>query len=56
MNVNNENKLQELSLYVNINLNNMNIQKQQDAKTFKKLKLMKWKKLYKMQKIYTQKI
>ncbi len=26
MNVNNENKLQELSLYVNINLNNMNIQ------------------------------
>ena len=32
MNVNNENKLQELSLYVNINLNNMNIQKQQNAK------------------------
>ena len=69
MNVNNENKLQELSLYVNINLNNMNIQKQQNAKTynkdtlrssylykFNKLKLKKWKKLYKMQKIYTQKI
>ena len=36
MNVNNENKLQELSLYVNINLNNMNIQKQQDAKTYNK--------------------
>ena len=36
MNVNNENKLQELSLYVNINLNNMNIQKQQNAKTYNK--------------------
>ena len=36
MNINNENKLQELSLYVNINLNNMNIQKQQNAKTYNK--------------------
>ena len=36
MNVNNENKLQELSLYVNIHLNNMNIQKQQNAKTYNK--------------------
>lgn len=36
MNVNNENKLQELSLYVNINLNNMNIQKQQNSKTYNK--------------------
>ena len=36
MNVNNENKLQELSLYVNINLNNMNIQKQQNVKTYNK--------------------
>ena len=36
MNVNNENKLQELSLYVNINLNNMNIQKQQNAITYNK--------------------
>ena len=32
MNVNNDNKLHELSLYVNMNLNNMNINKQQNIK------------------------
>lgn len=32
MNVNNDNKLHELSLYANMNLNNMNINKQQNIK------------------------
>ena len=31
MNVNNENKLHELSLYANMNLNNININKQQNV-------------------------
>lgn len=33
MNINNENKLQELSLYSNMNLNNLNINKQQNVNT-----------------------